>query len=324
MAVTGLALWRRFWFTAVPVRRIAFVRIVACAFALIDVATSGYVTRAGDADRVFSDRLPIFRFVQTLTGDAAASSTALRVVQIVLLVALACAAVGLGTRLALVAAAPLYAWWWACEFGFALAGAQGRLAVIVTLGVLAIAPAGRAYSVDAALARRRGRAQGAAVDELAGWALRFATVFVVISYVGSAWTKVKTAGIGWPWGGSLDSGLLHHGSQLGLYLARSPWLVHLLALTALLWLATAWVLLLPRSSFLTRRLRDAWVAYGAAAVVLSYFLLGLSFFGWALLSCLAYDLEQVVPQGRAVRQRVAERLRSRGTAAAAARSGSRL
>ncbi|HKP19602.1 MAG TPA: hypothetical protein VJT84_14095 [Gaiellaceae bacterium] len=320
MAVGGLvSLWRRFWFTAVPVRRVAFVRVVACVFAFVDVATSGYITRAGEADRVFSERLPIFRVVQTLTGDAAASSTALRVVQIVLLVTLACAAVGLGTRLALLAAAPLYAWWWASEFGFALAGAQGRLAVIVTLGVLAIAPAGGAYSVDAALAKRRGRAPAAEVDEVAGWAVRFATVFVVISYVGSACTKVKTAGIGWPWGGALDSALLHHGSRLGLYLARSPWLVHLLALTALVWLATAWVLLLPRASFLTRRLRDVWVVYGAAAVLLSYVLLGLSFFGWALLSCLAYDLERAVPQGRMVLQRVAERLRS-SPATAAARS----
>lgn len=316
--------WRRYWFPAVPVRRLGLVRVVACTFAFVDVLSSGYVTRAGGADRVFSSRLPIFRLVQTLTGDAAASSTALRVIEIVLLVTLVFSAAGLGTRLALVLAAPLYAWWWATEFGFAPAGAQGRLAVIVTLGVLAIAPAGRGFSVDAALARRRGRPRPGEVDELAGWALRFATVFVAVSYLGAAWTKVTTAGIGWPWGGALDSALLHHGSRLGLYLARFPWLVHLLALTALVWLATAWVLLLPRSSWLTRRLRDVWVVYGAAAVVLSYVLLGLSFFGWALLSCLAYDLERAVPQGRAVLQRVAERLRSRGTAAAAARSGSRL
>ncbi len=324
MALSRLAsAWRRYWFPPVPVRRLALVRIVACTFAFVDIATSGYVTRAGDADPVFSSVLPIFRVVQELTGDAAGSSAALHAVQVVLLLALASAVVGLGTRLALIVAAPLYAWWWASAFGFAPASAQGRLAVIVTLAVLAIAPSGRVYSLDAVLARSRRRDTPTEVDELAGWALRFAAVFVVVAYLGAAWTKVKTAGIGWPWSGALESALLHHGASLGLSLARFPWLVHLLAVSALLWQASAWVTL-PRRSVLSRRLRDVWVGYGAGAVLFSLVLLGLNFVGWALLYCLFYDLEQAMPQMRAARRRLAERLHTRGATAAAARSGSRL
>jgi predicted DCC family thiol-disulfide oxidoreductase YuxK len=311
----AVAAWNRFWFPAVPVRRLAVLRIGVCAFALIDIAATGYIVRLGHADRVFYAPLPMFKVIMGVTGHHAMDVIVLQAIQIVLIVALALAMIGFRTRLALFIAAPLYAWWWATYFGFAPAGAHGRLAVVIALIALVIGPSGKAYSLDAVIARSRRATPGKALppaanetDRLAGWTLRVAAVYLASAYVLAAYAKLSTSGIGWPWGGSFDAALVEKKTMIGSFLFTYPWVDHMMAGSALLWEAVAFVTILPRTSFINRRLRDAWVAYGLTFVVISQFVLNINFIGWVVVYLAFYDTEKATARLRAVAERIGERV----------------
>ncbi len=316
MAVARIVgLWQRYWFPAVPVRRLAVLRIFVCGFALIDIALTGYVARSGHADHLFYGPLPIFKVLMGVTGHHATDWMVLHTIQIVLIATLAAAMLGFATRLALIIAAPLYAWWWAAYFAFAPSGAHGRLAVIMALVALAIGPAGKAYSLDALFARSRQAAPGQPLpapanesDRLAGWALRLAAVFLVGGYTLAAYAKIKSTGLDWPWGGAFDAALVEKHTVIGSFLFTYPWIDHIMAGSALVWEILACVLLLPRRWFISRRLRDAWVAYGLTFVVISEFVLDINFIGWVIVYLAFYDTEKATARLRQVAERVGARL----------------
>ncbi|HKP19608.1 MAG TPA: DUF393 domain-containing protein [Gaiellaceae bacterium] len=290
--------WNRFWFPAVPLRRLAIVRMFVCGFALIDVAATGYVAKVGDANKLFYDPLPIYKVFQKVIGQNANTPVFLHAVQVILIVSLLLALVGFATRLALIVAAPLYGLWWATYFAYAPAGAHGRLAVVIALLALAIAPSGRAYSLDSLLRRSRrarpGESLPAFVDEkdrLAGWAIRVIAVYLATAYFLAAYAKLRNAGIGWPWGGAFDAALVEKHTAIGSFLFKYPWIDHIMAGSALLWEATALVTLLPMSKWINRRLRDGWVLYGLTFVVISEFVLDINFMGWVCCYVVFYNVE---------------------------------
>jgi predicted DCC family thiol-disulfide oxidoreductase YuxK len=216
----------------------------------------------------------------------------LRLLQVVLVAALLAATLGVMTRLALLLAAPLYTFWWGWFYSFG-AIQHGRLSIVVALAVLAIAPAGAAYSVDAVLERRRRAQPGGPLpeprrrsDPVAGWALEVVMVFLVIAYLGAAFAKLRTTGLDWPTSGALEALILNQGTGLGRTLVEHGWLVHVMAGAALVLEAGAFVLLFPG------RLRVLWLAALAGFHVGSLLLLGINFMPFVITYAAFFRLEQ--------------------------------
>jgi hypothetical protein len=282
-----VAAWQSFWFPPVPVRRLAAFRIAVVAYALVAVSSNRHVLRYAAVDRTFYRPLLLLRIL----GLPRAGVAAMTALYLLLVAALVCALLGLATRPALWIAAPLFTWWFATFYSFGKVS-HNTATFVVALFALAIGPAGRAYSLDRLLARRRrpGRHQPPPRDpdrdELAGWALRVVMVLVVLAYVFSAYAKLRTSGLGWIHGGALEKGITHY-QHPGLLLAvlEHRWLVRAILSATLLVEATAWLL------FFRGRVRDAWVAGAVAFHLGSLLLLGINFFSYVVTYLAFYDLE---------------------------------
>jgi hypothetical protein len=122
-------------------------------------------------------------------------------------------------------------------------------------------------------------------DPLAGWALRFIGVALVIAYMSAAYTKIRAAGFDWGFDGAMDAALLEQGSSLGEFTADYPTIVHLLASSALVWEATAFLLLFGG------RARDASVLFGVGFHVGSLLLLEVNFVDYVAAYVVFYRLE---------------------------------
>jgi predicted DCC family thiol-disulfide oxidoreductase YuxK len=295
-----IARWERFWFTPVPVRRVAALRVLVCAFALFDIAVvSSYIARYARVDGQFYDPILIVRLLNLPRPDP----TVTTLVEVLLIVSLAAAAVGLATRLALCVATPLYIWWFATFYSFG-AFQHGRVTIVFALVVLAIAPSGRAYCLDAVIARARRARPGEPLpppsderDALAGWALRVLCVLLVLIYVFSAWAKIKQSGIGWVTGGGLESVIEERGTVLGELIVGQTWLLALMSGAALALEATAWV------CFFGGRVRDGWLASAAAFHFGCLALLRINFLPYVLTYAAFYRLERAAGwMGRAARR----------------------
>src|SRR3954468_9088680 len=90
--------WEGFWFTPVPVRRLAVFRIAVCGFALLDMLIGyAWIARYGNVDREFYQPIQFLR----LPHRVLPSGNGMLVMRVVLVIALALATAGLCTRLAL-------------------------------------------------------------------------------------------------------------------------------------------------------------------------------------------------------------------------------
>jgi hypothetical protein len=274
--VTSLARWQRFWFSPVPVRRVAALRVLIAAVALAQVAGSTSVTGQARADGVFYEPTGLVRVL----GFSRPAPELVAGLRIALIVCLACAVVGLLTRVALGISAPLFIWLGALANSYGKVD-HGAIVLAFALVALAVAPAGRAYSVDALV--RRGGAHGE--SRLAGWAMRVVMVAVAYAYLSAAFAKLRAAGLGWPGGGAFQAALLEHATPLGLRLAHHPRLVEGLAAAALLLEATAWL------AFLRGRVRDAWCVAAASFHLGALALLGVNFLPQVIALAAFYDLE---------------------------------
>ena len=277
--------WQAFWFPAVPVRRLAVFRIVMTAYAFFDIwLVSGFIRRYAEVDGVFYRPLVVLRPLPRLGPEGTT------VVYVVLCLALALALVGLWTRVALAVAAPLYLWWWATYYSFG-AVHHGRIPIVLALLVLAVAPAGRAYSLDALRARRHGagldgvREGGPDRDELAGWALRMMMVAVVLAYLLAALAKLRTSGPGWVTGGALEAVMRNNGTAAAMVLLRHQWVILAMGALTLVLESTAFLL------FLRGRARDAYVVSAVLFHLGTLIVLNINFLGLVLSYLAFYDLE---------------------------------
>jgi Vitamin K-dependent gamma-carboxylase len=281
--VNPVRLWQAFWFPAVPVRRLAAFRVVMTSYALVDIwLVSGFASRYSRVDDLFYRPVVLLRPLPRLGPEPTT------IVHVVLAVALAFALVGLFTRAALWIAAPLYLWWWATFYSFG-AVHHGRITVVAALFVLAIAPAGDAYSLDSLRARHRAVTR----DELAGWALRVMMVVVVAAYLLAAYAKLTRSGVGWVTGDALAGAMVRKGTPAGLLLVSHEWAIHTMATLTLLLEATAWVM------FLRGRIRDAYVACAVLFHAGTLVVLNINFLGLILAYLAFYDLEIGVDRLRA-------------------------
>jgi hypothetical protein len=291
--VNPVRLWQAFWFPAVPIRRLAAFRIVMAGAAFVDIwIVSGWVSRLSHLDGDFYRPVVLLRPFPRLGPELTTA------IWVVLVVALAMATVGLFTRAALLVAAPLYFWWWATYYSYGTI-MHTRITTLAALVVLIVAPAGRAWSLDALRRRRHGRGWPApgneGRDQLAGWALRVMMVLVVAAYMLAAWAKLKMSGVGWVTGGAVEAVLIEHGMLAGDLLVRYPLITRSMAALTLILEASAFVL------FFRGRIRDA---YFAAAILFhlgTLILLDINFLLLLLAYLAFYDLEVGVARvGRAI------------------------
>lgn len=288
----------RFWFPAVPVARVALLRIAVAGFALFDASFfAGYIHRYTHVDLIFANPVHVMRFVGVF-GSWRVSPTTFLILHAVLIVALILSLVGYRTRLALLTASVLYLHHFAMFNSWGKVN-HGKITIIVALAVLAIAPAGLAYSFDALRRRRRGaripdKGLGDTLDPLAGWALRVITVLIVLAYLISAYEKLTRTGITWVVEPILARSLMDSPGALEFWLVEHGWLLQALqgvTLTA----EIAAVLLL----FYGGWVRNILLAILASFHVGSYVLLETEFFGWVVTYLAFFALERVVPPMRA-------------------------
>jgi predicted DCC family thiol-disulfide oxidoreductase YuxK len=302
--MTSLAgAWQRFWFPAVPVRRLAIYRIVIATFAFFDVTVvSGFISRYSSVSHEFYKPLYVLR----LGGhDLHVSPGATSVLHVVLAVALAMAIFGLYTRVALLISAPLYLWWFGTYYSFG-AVQHGRIMVLISLMVMLVAPAGRAFSIDAI--RLRARRAGAGVpippplnetDQLAGWALRVIMILVVAAYTLAAYAKIHTSGLGWATSGALQRLIVEKHTPAGNWLAHYPTIVKSMQVLTLFMEATTAVVLLRG------RIRDFYFLALAGFHTGTLVLTNINFLGLMVGYLAFYDLEVGVARvGAFVRKRV--------------------
>jgi hypothetical protein len=242
--VRAVRSWNEFWFRPAPIRRVAAFRIVIAGFALLSVIPQlGASTRHASADSIFYRPLSLFQALhlpRATPGEA-------RVVFALLVLALACAVIGLRGRLALAVAAPLYTWWMGTDLSF-WAISHTQIPVVIALFALAVSPSSQAYSVDAALVRARHRREDPRAadpgdDPLAGWALRVVRIALVLAYVLSAYSKLRTSGIAWVDAGAVESALADAGGSLARATLHHAAVLKVLAATTLFLESTAWMAL---------------------------------------------------------------------------------
>jgi hypothetical protein len=214
--------------------------------------------------------------------------------------------VGLATRLSLAITAPLYLFWFATYHSYGWVW-HFKVVPVVALFVLLVSPAGRAYSVDVLIARRRGRRETTADDdEIAGWAIQFLIVVLATLYFFSAVQKLRLAGPDWFTAGAFEEAIALLGSPAARDLAEHHiWLIDGMALSVFAFELCAPMLLFPS------RLRW-WYASGAICFhVVALALLGLSFLGWAVVCTVVFPLERI-PQALKTRASGAVRRFPRG------------
>jgi uncharacterized membrane protein YphA (DoxX/SURF4 family) len=277
--------WQAFWFRPVPVRRLAVFRILVAAYVVQDLLLSHWMLRYATVAEEFYEPIHIIR----LHSLPRLGPEVLSVVYIVLIAAALCAMVGLATRLSLTVAAPLYIYWYATYYSYGEVS-NSRTAIAVALVVLAIAPAGRAYSLDSVLARRRGKPLAEEEEsEIAGWAFQVLTVLLVYMYFFAGLTKLRVTGFDWWYSGAFERGIADEGAAAALWLAEHHlWLVQAMALGALVFELCSPVLLIRG------RLRQWYAGVAVLFHLGSLVLLRMDFLGMALIcAAVVLNLERI-------------------------------
>jgi hypothetical protein len=173
---------------------------------------------------------------------------------IICVIAAICAAVGFKGRIALPIA------WVTGVFLNGFLTSQGKVVhndVLLLLCMFVLIPARHSdvWSVDAWLARRRGRPPPPDVSVRYGWPVRTAMVVIAFTYCITGLHKLQYSGLGWATSDNLRWVLYtasdsQNGNSLGLFIADHPLLSHLFAWStlivectfplALIWPVTRW------------------------------------------------------------------------------------
>lgn len=277
--------WQAFWFRPVPVRRLAVLRILVAAYVVQDLLLGRWMLRYATVPEEFYEPIHVIRLL-SLPRLGPEELTAL---YIVLVGAALCVLVGLVTRPALAVAAPVYIYWYATFYSYGEVS-NSRTAIAVALIVLAVAPAGRAYSLDSILSRRRGKPLAEDEEsEIAGWAFQVLTVLLVYMYLFAGLTKLRVTGFDWWYSGAFERGIADEGTTPALWLAGNHlWIVWAMALGALVFELCSPILLIRG------RLRQWYAGIAVLFHVGSLVLLRMDFLGMALIcAAVVLNLERI-------------------------------
>jgi hypothetical protein len=255
--------WTNYWFRPAPLIDLAVVRIVAVLTQLIMLARSynWMVSHVALTPPEWFVPLPIFHLL-TLPFGAAYLPTVevLQVVWIVTLVAGTLALIGLLTNLSLMVFAVGSVLWQSAIYSFGDFH-HPEAVMMITLGVLALSPAGATLSLDRLLRDRRApkHALPSALlretSRFAGWPILTVQWIFVLMYLSAVSHKLIFTGTHWLNGYTLQAKLiqdgLRWGSPLALMLAQYHILVYVLQFFTILFQATfALAVLFPRLRWL--------------------------------------------------------------------------
>lgn len=197
----------RWWFSPVPLARIAVFRTIAYLFIPVDVfLTTAWVRAHANVPTEWYAPLLIGRVLHLPTP----THTFVLVVQWALVLAAVAAATGRAPRLLGTAVFLLYLEWMVIAMSYGKVD-HDRIAFLVALAVLPTI--GRARFRD----RRR--------SEAAGWAMAAVLVAVMLTYFLAAWAKIRFGGWDWPTGSTLTRAVLRRGTSLSKWTLDVPWLL---------------------------------------------------------------------------------------------------
>jgi hypothetical protein len=197
----------RWWFSPVPLARIAVVRVIAYLFIPVDVfLTTVWVRAHADVPTEWYAPLLIGRVLHLPTP----THTLVLVVQWALVLAAVAAATGRAPRLLGTAVFLLYLEWMVIAMSYGKVD-HDRIAFLVLLAVLP--------TIGCARWRDRRR------SEAAGWAMAAVLVAVMLTYFLAAWAKIRFGGWDWPTGSTLTRAVLRRGTSLSDWTLEVPWLL---------------------------------------------------------------------------------------------------
>jgi len=261
--------WNDYWFRPAPLADLAVTRIFVLTFLMVFnyYAPTGYaagLVRLSELPPEMYDPLPVLHLL-VMPWDWTYRPTleVLRSVYAISLVAGTAALVGFMTSLSMVVAflGTLFLEAHASSFGDFH---HVRAAVIIALGLFALAPSGRRLSVDALIGwwkpawasfwnwRVDGDGSNAAESVYAGWPLRVTGWILGVVYLSAAVSKVSfERGLDWLNGFALQRALLQDGlrwgSELGVWLAHQHELAVLMSWGTVLFEGTFFLLMIvPR------------------------------------------------------------------------------
>ncbi|HEY3631491.1 MAG TPA: hypothetical protein VGL21_11355 [Jatrophihabitantaceae bacterium] len=192
------------WFTPMPLSRIAILRVIVYLYVPIDVIGAGSGVRAhARLGRQLYHPLYISRLLHLPVPTAALVTT----IEITVVVAALVAATGRAPRLSGGLAAALYLCWMLVAMSYGKVD-HDRFAFLVALAVLP--------TVGAARVSDRSRSAAA------GWALRCVHVAIVLTYFLSAWAKIRFGGWNWPTGATLERALIRRKTEFSSWLLDKP------------------------------------------------------------------------------------------------------
>ena len=280
--------WWRFFFTPVAATDLGRSRAAFCTLAFLYYLTQDF-SEWGTVAREFW--MPIALFAVPSVPLLPAGVIAL--LQIVFKIALALAAVGLFTRLALAVAFGCSVYLLGLPQNFGQIQHFDTLVVLV-FGILAVSRAGDAWSVDAWRRSRRLDKSGGVPSNVEGrraapgvpesgeymWPIRAIWVMTAVIFFSAGLSKLRHSGLSWVFSDHLAIVLVRHqyfvsdGEPLtswGLTIAAYPWAARLLAAISL-----ATEVLYPLALF-SRRARLVLVPAGIAFLVGIRLLMGPTF-----------------------------------------------
>jgi hypothetical protein len=211
------ARWNDFWFAPADPADLAGARIAFCLGTL--VFCDALVDRAwAFAPSAFWRPISFFVLLPGPPGPAAlaALGAAWRV-------ALMCAAVGFGTRLATAAAFALSAYLFGLRYCYGFLHTGDAITVVASL-ILACSDCGVAYSADQRIFRRR------VPRTVPAWPLKLAWAAWSILFLSAAVAKLRAGGLGWVFSDNLARNILKNRlwffgrSGEGLRAVAGPWL----------------------------------------------------------------------------------------------------
>jgi hypothetical protein len=283
--------WRQYWFAPSPCVDLAVVRIAAVStqlfllFVFFDVRRT--IEGMASLPQEYYEPLPTFLMLHMPLAWSTQPDTALAVaVWYVAGAAGVLALVGLFTNASLMVLTLASAYVHAFNYSFGDLH-HPEAVMVIALGVLALSPSGRVWSLDWWLSRRYKADPAARTDllevesEFAGWPIRLIQWFFVLMYLSAVWSKLSASGIDWANGFTLQYYLAQDGlrwdSPLGVWFAQHHELIKLAQYGVLLFQATfALPVLFPR-------LRWVYVPGGVALHTGIYLTLSAPFFQWIAL-----------------------------------------
>lgn len=207
MSAVGSAA-HRWWFSPVPLGRVAALRVFVYLFAWYDVFS--YSPNAVDRADVPGSYHPltIERILHTPTPTHAWAAF----LQIAVPCVATLAATGRAPRLLGTLTFFLYFDWLLIgdSYGYV---PHDRVAFLVALAVLPTVGSARRGDLTP--------------SERAAWALRCIQIGVIATYVLSAWAKLRFAGINWANGGVMTWAILRRGTAFGRHALEHPQLLHI-------------------------------------------------------------------------------------------------